>query len=231
MSTTWDEVNEQLSIFMDDDGLTASGDEGEFEYSQQQRIAAWNQAQHLLVSHTPRECFVELVINSDERSAELPDDFYKVRSVYLTDDQRWSTPMRLPVPGAIRYENGESNLHWTWGRRLLFERTVQNSEVELYYWGYWPKVTYRENNDEVDLVAQEITVPPWSVLALCHLTAATCLQPGAIQAARIRQWNIKVDSGTPVDNARAAQAWEHWKWWREILNSVPPKDLMGDYSH
>ncbi|MCK5642586.1 MAG: hypothetical protein KAJ19_17395, partial [Gammaproteobacteria bacterium] len=96
-TTNWSEVTSQLSIFLSDEG---TGDE--IEYSQQQRIDAWNWSQRALVSHTPRQRECSPVVNAGGRSAELPEDFYEISRVYCEDDSQWLRPMRTPQPGERR---------------------------------------------------------------------------------------------------------------------------------
>jgi len=221
-STNWTDVNARLDEFLDDTGLDQAGASATFEYAVQQRIAAWNWAQRMLVSHTPRQVTSVLTMNSDGRSAELPDDFYDVYRVLHLEDEIYLRPYGVPASGSRRAKTSENNYYWSWGRRLIFERDVTTGDIELYYWAYWPEVEYRVDNSTVTILSQEIAVPSWAVLPLCHLTAATCLQPGAIQAARTRQWNIEVDSGNPVQNSRASQSQEHLFWWNALLSKVPP---------
>ena len=221
-STTWTDINLRLNEFLDDTGLNQSGAATTLEYSASQRIAAWNWAQRLLVSHTPRQVNSVLTIDSDGRSAELPDDFFDVYRVLHLEDERYLFPAKPPIPGARRSADSELDYYQIWGRRLIFERDITKGDIELYYWAYWPEIEYRVENDDVTVVTEEIAVPAWTILPLCHLTAATCLQPGAIQAARTRQWNIEVDSGNPVQNSRASQAQEHLWWWNALISKMTP---------
>lgn len=221
---TWEELDLKLDLFLDDE-LDEEDEESSKTYSLPQRIDAWNWSQRLLALHSPRQRESELTADAGKRSAILPPDFLAVWRIYDSDRQRWLRQMENPGAGAVRYVDDELAQFWVWGSQLKFERTVEigSSDLTLYYWAYWPEIEYKLSDDDYIILANEILVPAWSVLALCHLTAATCLQPGALQAARIRQWNIRVDSGRPTDNSRAQQAREHLWWWHAILNGVPPR--------
>ena len=225
-TTTWTDVNDQLSTFIDD--------EDEDKYETAQRVTAWNWAQReLAIQHTPRQCMTtQLTVESGSRSAKLPPDAIDIWKIYDSDYSRWWRKMPTPREGATRYDDADMNQYWAWGGTLYLEREVKASEIgnlTVYYWGYWPEIAYQVNDEASTtvIVQEEILVPPWAILPLCHLTAAIVLQPLAIQAARRRDFNIRIDSGRPTDNSRAIQAREHLYWWNTLLGSKPPRYGYG----
>jgi hypothetical protein len=114
-----------------------------------------------------------------------------------------------------------------WGNSLHFEAAI-TSKLELYYYGYWPDVVWRVgDNEQVELVQEQVFIPKWAELPLAHLTAATLLQPGAIESARNRENTTRMDSGKPTDNARALQAREHLWWYHELLGQHPAQARIG----
>jgi len=232
-TTTWQEVNQRLDIFLNDDPFKAeSGEDYSATYPERQRLLAWHDAQRLLVWHTPRQRSSVLVIDEGLRSAILPPDFLDAYRIYDADQQRWMVRNHLQHEGGTRYDDDDLGAFWLWGNVLILdmEIDVDSQDYTMYYWAYWPEVVYDvdDTTGEVTVHDGRILAPPWAILPLCHLTAATCLQPGALQAAEIRTWNIRVDSGTPIQNSRAAQAKEHWLWWNMLLGSVPrPSGWVG----
>lgn len=221
MASTWDEVNTKLSLFLDDEGGT--------NYSVPLRVWAWNAAQRVLaVHHTPREKTTSLTMESGERSAVLPPDFIAVWKIYDSDQQRWYSEYR---PGATYKRSTDSELgqYWVWGNKLYFEKSidVSNTDHTMYYAAYWPDITYQVVDSEYAYTDDEVIIPDWAELPVTHLTAATCLQPGALEAAKDRNYNLSViDSGTPIQNARAVQAREHVWWWTMLLGMVRPRDFV-----
>lgn len=217
--TTWDTIYSRLSVFLDDELNT--------EYGLQQRVDGWNSAQRMLaVQHTPRERVTSLVLESDGRSASLPTDFLAIKAVYDADESRWWQSLRLPLEGGYRAVDEQSRVFWVHGNVLYLERDVdENDDIDLLYYAYWPDVETETLNGTLSVVnSTDVMIPLWAELPCLHLTAAFCLQPGAIQAADIRQWNISVDSGNPLHNVRAQQAREHVWWWDACLGRVPPVD-------
>lgn len=224
-TTTWQEINRRLDIFLNDDPFKVEvGGEVNDTYPERQRLLAWHDAQRMLVWHTPRQRKTTLTIDRDTRSAILPSDLLDVWRIYDADEQKWLVRHQYQKQGGIRYDDDDLDSFWIWGRTLWLNKEVSvgSQDLTLYYWAYWPEVIYElDDEGDVSLRQEEILVPPWSILPLCHLTAATCFQPGAVQAAEIRTWNIKIDSGVPIQNSRASQAREHLWWWNTLLGSVP----------
>jgi hypothetical protein len=101
--------------------------------------------------------------------------------------------------------------------------------VRMDYFARWPDVTWQfDVDDTVEYLSNEVLVPKWSELPLLHLTTATILQPGAIQAAMSNEFRIRIDSGTPLDNPRAQQAKEHVWWYNTLINfHVPQVKAVG----
>jgi hypothetical protein len=167
-----------------------------------------------------------VIVDTDERSGVLPQDFLGVWRIWDISAQRWLYRKHRFDEGAAFFEDDELAEYWVWSDRLIFNQdlTIDNSEMTLYYYAYWPEIVYQNESGTITLVDEDIIVPQWAIGPLMHLTAAFCLQPGAIQAARTRQWNIRVDSGRPTDNSRAVQAREHFYWWGALMALVPPLD-------
>lgn len=218
-TTIWDDIDTTLSLFLDDTNAA------EPIYVQAQRIFSWNWSLRFLAQHTPREKQEVIVVNTDERSAILPADFLGIKAIYDSAAALWLRAMRI-AQGSVRFDDGDTQQFWIWGNKLHFERDVDigGTDLLLYYWAYWPEIV--EVNDVVEM--GQVVIPSWAEMPLCHLTAANCLAPGAISAARIRNFNISVDSGRPTDNSRAVQAREHLFWWNQAIDMVAPSD-WGQY--
>lgn len=220
-TTTWELVNTRLDAFLKDVEV-----EGEWNYPPAHRVAAWNWAQRMLCYHTPRTRSTTLVIDSDGRSAILPSDFLGMWRVYDAETERWLRRMPMQIESGIRYQDAEMGQWWVWGGCLYLEmtKTVGSTDLTMYYYAYYPEIVIEELDGDTFHVESKILTPPWAELALCHLTAATLLVPGSLEAARLRQWNIRIDSGTPLQNSRAMQAREHLWWWKALLGVVKPLD-------
>ena len=216
--TTWDTIYRRLSTFLDDAGGS--------DYGLQHRVDGWNLSQRMLaVQHTPRERTTTLLPEDDGRSAALPADFLAVKALYDAEASRWWQSLKLPREGAYRSAEESNRVYWVHGRTLYLEQDVDENNIDLLYYAYWPDMETETLDGTLAVTnGEEVMIPLWAELPCLHLTAAYVLQPGAIQAADIRQWNISVDSGNPLHNVRAAQAREHLWWWDMCLGRVPPVD-------
>lgn len=219
MATTWTIMNARLSVFLDDDNNT--------EYSLAQRVDGWNASQRLFAAqHTPRERITSFILRADGRSAELPEDFLSISGIYDADESEWWQSAKYPTRASYRSDDEDLNLWWIWGNVLYFERDVESSDdLRLYYWAYWPDLEVETVASVSTEVQGDILVPRWAEFPVAHLCAAYCLMPGAIEAARLRQWGMANDSGNPLHNSRAQQAREHLWWWDELLRRVQPVDF------
>ena len=217
---TWDAVNGRLSNFLDDNPVAG----GSYLHAIPLRIAAWNWAQRALLAHTRREMTTTLTLGADHRQAPLPADLLDVMMIYDTLSFQVYARRQLFDQRGLRSNTSMNYAYWLWGGVIYFDVSVPNATLSLDYLGSWPEVTFSLDADDEPVVNQgEIYVPDWAELPLLHLTAATILQPKAIQAAMTRTNNITIDSGKPEDNSRRVQAREHFWWYTTLLSLVPPQ--------
>jgi hypothetical protein len=226
MITTWTKVNTKLDLVLyDAPRYNAAGELVTPLFSEPLRIECWNWAQRVLVHHTPRACSMTLVIETGEREAVLPDDFFAMQGIYDADNERWWSPVAWQ-PGDIRYADDKLETYWAFGDRLYLENTIEYSATNLtmYYWAYFPDVEYTLDDDgNVENLTQEILyTPQWAELALVHLCTATCMMPGEVFAADINEYKIRVDSGTPLHNPRKESAYFHLDMWHRLIDMFPP---------
>lgn len=218
----WDEVMKKLDTFLGDT-LDPDSEDAELTYPETLRILGWNWAQRMLCNHTPLAKQAPLRIDTGGREGILPPDIYSLEGILDTANSRWWWPMHR-APGNIHYDDDVVLEFWQWGDRVFLESEVEYlaNQLTVYYWAYYPEVTYEMVDGELDVRQDDIIIPQWAEAALVHLTTAHCFQPGSVLAGNINQWDISVDSGTPMMNPRAAQAKEHLWWYHAILSKFPP---------
>lgn len=224
MASTWTEVNRKLDFFLGD----AKREGSRRLFALPLRIEAWNWAQRQLCYHTPRAMKMTAVIESGNRELVLPTDFFAAERIYDSEEEQWWWPMRLRH-GDVRYTDDDVLEFWTHGDRLYLEteKEYDSKDLVLYYWSYWPEISYTETLEDdgdwsVDLESEIIYTPQWAELALCHLATATCMMPGEIFAADINQYKIRLESGTPIHNPRGESAKFHLWWWNVLLDKFRP---------
>jgi len=226
MAVTFSSLQAKLNRFADDALREDAGGEAEARtFPLPLRIDGWNWAQRILVQHTPRQRSVTLEVDTDGRSAVLPDDFFEVYRIYDSEEEYWWRQMSSE-PGQYRDPDSDLPEYWVWGDRMYLERDLDHGDdhLTLYYWAYYPDVEYAVGDTDEDITYQQETVytPRWAESAMLHLTIAYCWQPGSVQASDINEWKIQVDAGTPMHNPRQAAAWDHYRWWTELMSQVSP---------
>lgn len=231
--TTWAQIDGKLDLFMgDEQKKTSAGELRPRMFPEPLRIEGWNWAQRVLCAHTPLQKAVTLVIDADNRTGILPDDFFAVEGIYDREAEQWWWPMRRR-PGDVRYEDDDLCEFWVWGNKLFLETDVpyDSDRLTLHYWAYYPDIEYEVGTEnqgteqqpvyETELRQGQVYTPKWAEAALLHLVCAFCFTPTSIQAADVNEWKISVDSGTPSMNPRAAQAREHLFWYHALLDQFP----------
>jgi hypothetical protein len=167
-------------------------------------------AQRSFVAHTAMECTITLAYIDGLSGYQLPDDFFAFGAIYDKGRKIQAKQQEIAV--------------WNGVLRLQGQAPETPS---LAYYAYWPDVVAETVDGKVNVVTENMLIPAWSELPLAHLAIATLMQPKSIQSAMNREYNIKIDSGTPDDNARRTQAREHLWWYRELLSMYPAQSRKG----
>lgn len=123
----------------------------------------------------------------------LPSDCYKVNGVLNTDTDIFIPEGQIRVGNYFGdYPNQNNFILYPEGS-LTFADAPEYDHT-LYYTAHFDLPDDAEDTDFV------LEVPARGEGALKYYTAAYCLVPDAIDAASLRQFGTKVDSGTPVHN-------------------------------
>lgn len=118
------------------------------------------------------------------------------------------------VPGKSKPTN---SVYWEGpGRKFSLGFTPKLGEtISLDYFRTWtPPV------DDTDV----LEIPAWMEFPFAYLVAAYAMEPIGLQAANIRQWNVKADSGSPEDNPPQSQAGWYIKQAYRILALTERQD-------
>ncbi len=124
-------------------------------------------------------------------SWELPEDLYRITAVFDADSGLYIENNSLSAgtaPGA-EIQSNQDWLEYPEGEISLAR--APDSDVTLFYGARWA---------EPEADADEIEAPSWCHRALVFYAASYALMEKASASANIRQWNVRVDSGSPVMN-------------------------------
>jgi len=223
MATTWDALDKQLDYFLAEEKRTAD----KRQFNSRLRIHAWNWVQGVFSDHTARECLTTVTMEKGGREIALPSDFLQMSMLYDPSQEIFYSQAKFKY-GGVRYDADEKYDYWEWGKVLHLGRTVGSAEsLELYYYGSWPEVEFSDDGSNITVIRGDVLVPDWAMLALMNLTAAVCLDPHAVTSAMNREYNIKIDSGTPTENSRSSQAREFYWWYSNLMSLHAPQDRLG----
>lgn len=120
---------------------------------------------------------------------DLPSDLYHVEGVYDNQLDSYLEENILTAGTPTASEAGNMWLEYPEGHLTFLSELTDGGT--LYYAAYWT---------EPELDADIIEAPAVSIAGIAFYAASYCLLPKAIGIAKIRQYNVKVDSGTPEDN-------------------------------
>jgi hypothetical protein len=129
----------------------------------------------------------------------LPSDCAEVDAVW-SGAQGAFLPRAGFFPGAAwSYGEGSALDENAWldypaGRLILAAPPANGKVIQVFYSAYWP-----EPADLTDTLA----APEYALPGIKYYAAAYALAPKAVSSANVRQFNTKVDSGTPVQNPMA----------------------------
>lgn len=126
-------------------------------------------------------------INTTE--LDLPTDLYHIEGIYDLALESYLEENILSPGLPTASESGNMYLEYP-ESHVSFLAEVEDGGT-LYYAAYWT---------EPELDADVIEAPAAAMPGIAFYAASYCLLPRAVSSANIRQYNMKVDSGTPEEN-------------------------------
>jgi len=151
-----------------------------------------------------------------ETEFSLPNDFYRIDGVW--DGYSKQFVPRAHISSGQFWADTALDLYYleTPQGKVTFSKAL-STNGKLYYSARWTK----PSGDTDPIAAPEI-----AHTAICLYAAAYCLLSSASQSAALRQYNTKVDSGTPEHNPLQEQA-NYLLSWFENEMARHPSDLRG----
>lgn len=150
-------------------------------------------------------------------SYSLPADFYQAESceVVLTGEL---LPESIIIPGHYRGDTIANTNDWILypHGQISFSKSLSVGEVyRLYYLAHWIKPTSSANLQDA------VEPPEYAHNGILLYASAYMILPSAISASEVRQFNTKVDSGTPEHNPMQASATYLLKLFLDEMNRHP----------
>jgi hypothetical protein len=149
-----------------------------------------------------------------ETEFELPEDLYRVIAV-LDEDTGLFIPQNSLSAGQSPGSDILSNQDWLeYPEGSISFANPPGSDVILYYGATWASPV--DDDDELEC-------PPWLSFAITYYAASYTLLDKASSASNIRQWNVSVDSGTPVMNPMKDMSTYFLERFRIEMDRVPSR--------
>lgn len=224
MATTWAEITTKLDSFLDDAVRTQPDGSIKYTFPIALRVYSWNWAQNILARHTPLQKTIDLSVESGGRAATLPSDLFQVYRIYDSAADKFMRYKRWK-PGDYRIDDEDLPEYWVWNNQLLLEKDASSTTLTLYYWAYYPPVDVVQDANGNDVGQGSVLIPKWAELPMLHLTTASCMNPGEVEASDLNQYKSRLEAGTPVHNPRAESVLFHLEMWNTMLSWYPP--LVG----
>jgi hypothetical protein len=155
---------------------------------------AINSAQDAILPWVPK-LGITTIVGTGITNYILPVDFYEVQSILDANGQ--SLNKATLSPDSYHGDSTEASNDWILyptGYISFSKALVAGTDYTFYY-------TARYTEVAIPLSPEAVVEPPgWTSAALSYFAASLLLVPQAVSAATIRQFNTRVDSGTPEQN-------------------------------
>jgi hypothetical protein len=215
MGILWTALSNELERLLKDEAGTP-------QYSDALRVDAANAALQAFATHTALRASDTITGDGSKTAWDLPanalgtDD--TIEGLRIVKTGEWIEPVRFipgdtwaPNPSGIVARTGN---FFVWPHnKINLTFVMPNGETAiLYYYAYWPAVfTPGAPPDPlpdpwVPPSPPTVDVAAWARQAILYYAAAYCIMPDGIKAAKIRQYNVRADSGQPEHNPVFEQA-------------------------
>ena len=110
---------------------------------------------------------------------------------------------------------------------LAFTETLFNRTYRLFTRTYWPEPFETVVTDPPDPTASvyTFTTPPYVTNGLMYWACSHCIVPSSVASSQIRQFNLRVDSGVPVDNVLENSAAFLHKLFIDEMGKIPRQSI------
>lgn len=143
-------------------------------------------------------------------TVKLPSDVYQVDSVFDNFDKIWLKHLVIKggdvleasqVPSWFEYPQGYLSLT----PKRLDDRLNDIKDLVIFYFSNWDYIVATQSGNTTiepydDASDIELQTPPFADNAIVYYACAYCLTSSATNTSSLRQYDTRIDSGTPTDN-------------------------------
>jgi hypothetical protein len=214
MTQTYDDIHNRVLRLLNDADAATYGDELCYD-----GIVAAHDA---ILPWVPKQSITTVTAGSDGLLFALPADTYIVQAVQIESSGEF-VPKANFAPRSIRRSDylAQDWIEYPSRYVSLANSLSEGSKVNIYYLAYWDKPANAENGTFV------LTVPPMAHQGLVYYAASHVLLPSAVNSASIRQFNQRIDSGTPEDNPLKTESKYLLERFMNEMKMMPPYAKVG----
>jgi hypothetical protein len=181
-------------------------------------------AHDAILPWVPKMAEMIVTSGSDGHNLIVPTDLYLTMAVQKVDTGEFLRKATM-APGTVRHSDQQSiAIDWIEYPRGYINLGVdvgEGTEFKIFYLAYWSIP-----EDETDLTF-ELEVPRHAHQGLIYYAAANCLAPSAVNSATIRQYALRIDSGTPEDNPLKVEAQHFLERFYQEMKLMPAFTKVG----
>lgn len=192
--STYDDIQSRIYRLLNDPNESTYSDELVYD-----GVVAAHQA---ILPWVPKYATGALTAGSDGQLLQLPSDCYQIQSVRRDDDGLYLSRASM-APGTVRHDDVQTALDWInypAGYIHLNYAVDEGDTFTLYYFARWGLPSSVADTQFV------LEVPEMAIQGMVYYAGAHVLIPSAVNSATIRQFNLRVDSGTPEHNPLKAES-------------------------
>lgn len=143
----------------------------------------------------PKTATITLTGDGSVTSFTLPSHLYEIEAI--VSNQGEVLPRSLLSVGqhiGTRSQNINDWLEYPTGKVSFSKVPVKDETLTVYYLAHWNKPTTETEKDAI------MEPPERATIGIALYAAAYAIFPSAVGASEIRQFNTRIDSGTPEQN-------------------------------
>lgn len=207
---TYDSLQQRIYRLLSDPAAARYGDELIYD-----GVVAAHEA---ILPWVPKFMSITVTAGSDGQTITLPSDVYAVQALRRVENGAFIRKANM-APGTVRHTDLDQAIDWIEypaGYLNLSPDVDAGEEFILYYHAYWNIPASASDTSFV------LEVPRCAHQGLIFYACAVALTPSSVNSASIRQFNLRIDSGTPEDNPLKAEADYMLKRFYQEMKMMPP---------
>lgn len=171
----------------------------------------------------PKTALVTLTSGSNGFLFALPADCYSVQSVLIVETNVF-VPKATLSPRSSWTQGIQTDNNWIdypMGYLTFSEEIEEGETIQVFYHAFWTKPS------SPPAAAFVIEVPTYAHQGMVYYAASQVMMQQATGSGGIRQFNTRVDSGTPEDNPLLVLSQRFLERFYQEMKMMPPYTKVG----